>query len=784
MLENTILEIRENECTGCGACFNKCPANAIRMEENQEGFLFPRIDENTCIHCGLCLAACPLKKIDYNNSDNPECYAAYAPDNIRQDSSSGGIFVLMAKYILEAGGAVCGASYSEDYKYVEHIIISDVNDIRRLQSSKYVQSDTGKIYQKIERLLKADHYVLFTGCPCQVAGLYKYLGKEYPKLYTVDLVCHGVPSPKAYRKFVEQRIQEHGNIKYLSFRDKTTYGWTHSTVIKFEDGFEYKKYRTESSYMNGFLNLLTLRKSCGQCPFARIPRVGDVTLADFWNIDKYNKKYDDKKGTSIVLINNSKGKDLFEKVESEMKLYEAVPLEFALKNNAQLHSSSRLHPRRGRFYSLIDKYDFDKAIDYGINRRFDIGYVGWWYGLNYGSALTNYALHETLIGLGKTVLMLEWPMHQKPQGAIPDTHTRRFAKRHYDISLRYTYDELDRLNYHCESFVLGSDQLWNYYSVKDNGNYFFLDFVHPGKRKIAYATSFGHSHSFFPKERQLEISKLMQQFTAISVREKDGVDLCRDIFGVNAVQNLDPVFLCNTSSYDKAIKDSVITETEPYVLAYILNPTPEKRKMLMYASNKLHLPLKVILDGQENYKENREAMNLGDSVLGTIGVEDWLYYFKNAQFILTDSYHGLCFSIIFHKNFVCVGNKKRGMSRFETLLSITDLYDHMIMDPGREGIDHLLAEQINYTEVDERLRPEVERSRKWLENALNAPITGERTFSDLVLEKLTALEEKIATLEKENQEMKKMAINNHHAIQSKDSANVYKMLKNRFFPGK
>lgn len=739
--------IKENECTGCGACFNKCPVPAIQMVENSEGFLFPHINESTCIHCGQCLAVCPVHKVEYQNLNEPECYAACANDDIRMDSSSGGIFTLAAQYILDQNGYVCGAAYTDNFEKVEHILISDESELSCLRGSKYVQSDMGQNYRKIQEILKDGKLVLFTGCPCQVAGLYKFLGHEYDNLFTIDLVCHGVPSPKVFRRFVQQRKKEHGPIKYLSFRDKHAYGWTVSTLINFDNGETYKKYRTDSSYMKSFLELMSLRKSCGNCPFAHIPRMGDLTIADFWNIDKYNKEYDDKKGTSMVLINNERGRQLFDLIHWKMILCEKVPLDFAKKNNAQLYASSKLHPRRKRFFSILDLYDIDKAIDYGINRRFDIGYVGWWYGLNYGSALTNYALHETLAEMGKTVLMLEWPTWEKATWPIPDSHTRRFARRHYDISMRQTYDNLDHFNYHCESFILGSDQLWNYYSVKENGNYFFLDFVHPGKRKIAYATSFGHSTSFFPKERQLEISEYLQQFTAISVREKDGVDICRDTFGVHAVQTLDPVFICSPSAYEKAINDAEASEKEPYILGYILNPTEEKRNALLRASRKLQLPLKVILDGQENYDKNYKAMNLNDAVLGTVGVEDWLYYFKNAQFILTDSYHGLCFSLIFHKNFICFGNRLRGMSRFNTLIEITKLDDHMLLNPQDDSIDDLLYRVIDYNAVEQRLDVEKRRSREWLKNALEMPLPTTPPLTNTMITKLSSLEKRFAQLE-------------------------------------
>ena len=149
MINNTVMSIKENECTGCGACFNKCPVGAIHMELNQEGFLFPRIDSSKCIKCGLCLKTCPVREPDYKNSSNPECYAAFAQDAVRENSSSGGAFVLAANYILDRGGYVCGAAYSDDYKKVEHILISDHGQISKLQSSKYVQSDMGSCYKEV-----------------------------------------------------------------------------------------------------------------------------------------------------------------------------------------------------------------------------------------------------------------------------------------------------------------------------------------------------------------------------------------------------------------------------------------------------------------------------------------------------------------------------------------------------------------------------------------------------------------------------------------------------------
>lgn len=379
-IDNTISVIKEENCFGCSACLNRCPVDAITMVENSEGFLFPQIAQEKCVKCGKCLSACPAANTSYINSADPECYAVMAENNIRLQSSSGGVFTLLANFVLEKDGYVCGAAFSDDYSEVNHIIISDNEGLEKLRGSKYVQSNIQMVYRNIEEILVKGSPVLFTGCPCQVAGLYSYLQKDWANLYTVDLVCHGVPSPKAYKKFLQEREQQQGNVKKVAFRDKSKYGWNHSITIEFYNGDIDYLSRNKSSWLSSFLKLLTLRKSCGNCPYAKIPRQGDMTIADFWDIDKYKKELDDGKGTSLVLVNNKKGKILLEELKQRGKVCEPAPLEHAKKYNAQLYSSSRLHPRRERFFRLLDLYDFDKAVDYGMNRRFDIGYVGWWYG--------------------------------------------------------------------------------------------------------------------------------------------------------------------------------------------------------------------------------------------------------------------------------------------------------------------------------------------------------------------------------------------------------------------
>ena len=757
-MEKTIYQVSHDQCTGCGACYNICPVNAIEMRPDSEGFLFPVIDETKCVHCGKCLAACPAHSPVYENAETPECYAVMGDDTLRKKSSSGGVFSMLADWILEQGGAVCGAAYTDDYYAVEQILVKSKEELHKLRGSKYVQSNTGEIYKEVKACLKQGMPVLFTGTPCQIAAVNSYLSKPYENLYTVDLVCHGVPSPAVYKAFVKEQEEKHNSKAVrVSFRDKDIVKWDVSTAIDFADGQQYRKKRNECAYMKSFLSLLTLRKCCGHCPFAKLPRQGDMTIADFWDIHRFNPKYDDRKGTSLVLPNNEKGKIMLEALRKRAKLCSKAPLEHAIKYNAQLKYSSLLHGRRGRFYDLLSTYHygFEKAVDYGMNRKFDIGYVGWWYGANYGSALTNYALNRVLTDMGKTVLMLEWPVLS---GEVPKTKpnnkTRRFVNHFYEQSMLYKIDDYGRFNYHCDTFVLGSDQLWNWWSNRDVGTFhFFLDFADNDHKKIAYSTSFGHDSAYYPEDIKLKVSYLLHRFDAVSVREEGGVKVCKRDFDLDAVQTVDPVFLCSEKSYDEAIALSSVEPEEAYVLGYILNPTPEKIDAVRHAAEQMNIPYHIILDGQDNFEKLKAEAN-DPNVLDNVEIADWLKYFKHASYVVTDSFHGYCYSIIFKRNMTVFPNKLRGLSRFESLSNLTGLTDRLLYSFREFASKQPWNTPVDFNAVSERMRPQVEFSRQWLKDALESEKRFQ-TSKELELKHILETQEKLQKLDGEKCRMQK-----------------------------
>jgi hypothetical protein len=302
--------------------------------------------------------------------------------------------------------------------------------------------------------------------------------------------------------------------------------------------------------------------------------------------------------------------------------------------------------------------------------HYDIGVLGVWYGFNYGSVLTYYALHKALTDLGKSVLMIDKINAKHGDTELALNHARRFASEHYAISSQYQLGDLKKLNQYCDTFLTGSDQLWNYGISKAFGKAFYLDFADDDKRKIAYATSFGHAVDFAPDEERPKISRLLKRFNAISVREADGIRLCKDVYGVNAIQVLDPVFLFDAPVYSPLAEKAKYKPERPYIFTYILDPTPEKREALLHVSSRLQLPLVNILDGvPAKFEENKAALAL-DGTLGDIDVYDFCYLFANANFVITDSCHGCSFAIINRKPFIAIGNRRRGMSRFQSLFSL------------------------------------------------------------------------------------------------------------------
>lgn len=344
----------KSKCSGCHSCYNVCPKKCIAMKEDFEGFWYPEVDIDKCIDCGLCEKRCPILN-DMKNDNQPQAYACYNKnESIRKESSSGGVFTLLATFIIERGGIVYGASFNNEFM-VEHIKADNVDDLGKLRGSKYVQSRIGNTYAEIKEYLNQGKLVYFSGTPCQIDGLIAFLNKKYDNLILQDIVCHGVPSPKVWNKYLEQfNIEDDAKI---SFRDKST-GWdSYSFTIDQQDKFT--QLSSQNEYMKVFLKDLCLRPSCYDCHSKSLHRNSDITLADFWGINNIYPELYDNKGTSLVFVNSQKGKELFNEIVEDIE-YKEVDIKEASKYNPSSYKSVDIPDRRKEYMENIFSKEFNK----------------------------------------------------------------------------------------------------------------------------------------------------------------------------------------------------------------------------------------------------------------------------------------------------------------------------------------------------------------------------------------------------------------------------------------
>lgn len=363
--------VEKKDCCGCGACEQRCPKQCITMQEDHEGFLYPSVDLATCNDCGLCEKVCPV----LHQGEPRKPLHVYAAKNkneqIRKESSSGGIFTLLAEAILAEGGVIFGARFNDKWEVI-HDYIETIEGLSNFRGSKYVQSKVGETFKQTEIFLKEGRKVLYSGTPCQVAGLKRYLRKEYDNLLAVDFVCHGVPSPKVFRLYLEEiinKLAQKGKnsvssllsspvITSISFRDKSC-GWKkYGFVLRLSDPIQGTDKNTVSFsetigkniFMRGFLHDLYLRPSCHACPSKTFKSGSDITIADFWGIAKYHPEFDDDKGTSLILSNTITGADSLSKLNFDFidTIYEQ-----ALSGNASMEKSVTKHKNRDEFFAEV-----------------------------------------------------------------------------------------------------------------------------------------------------------------------------------------------------------------------------------------------------------------------------------------------------------------------------------------------------------------------------------------------------------------------------------------------
>ena len=363
-------------CYGCQACYQVCPKHAITMQKDEAGFLYPEINNEKCIDCGLCEKVCPTQEHNIANLFHPELKTVYALWNkdlhMRLNSTSGGAFYVIAKKFILENGIVYGVDYSEDLAAFHKRIIN-IEDLKRIQGSKYMQSDVHGTFVQVKEDLKKGYKVLYSGTPCQIAGLRLYLRKEYSNLYTIDLVCHGVPSSlffQEHKKYLENVYND--KLVDFKFRSKKKSGWRSYTKYVFTQRKPVYKMVGEDFYSHLFHLGCLSRESCFSCSFSRSQRVGDITLSDFWGGEKYLKelKKQRKYGFNMLMCNTNSGIELLKKIVSDVEIRQ-IPFEYAKNGDIRLRQPGIRPLLRNNIYQLLQDKGYRFLLDkFGLKVSF------------------------------------------------------------------------------------------------------------------------------------------------------------------------------------------------------------------------------------------------------------------------------------------------------------------------------------------------------------------------------------------------------------------------------
>lgn len=365
--------IHQEDCTGCECCIAACGTRCISMVKDQHGFYYPYVETERCVNCGACEKTCPVLNLAENKTYSSSIYACRANDvEIVKDSSSGGLFTIIANHVLDAGGYVCGASWNNDYSVV-HKVIDDKSHLADLRGSKYVQSHTADALSILRKLKRNGSSLLFVGTPCQVAGAKRLLGSApQTDMIFVEVVCHGVPSPGVFGQYVKELESDyHSKISSLNFRDKSA-GWkSYRFKASFKNGETFEQEGRKNPYLCGFVNNLFLRSCCFSCKFKCFKSGADITLGDFWGVELLkNHEYMDDRGVSLVCLNSALGEDIFSAIKHNLIDITATDLNIASRTNSCIVRSTEYNLRSERFYRFLKYYNFSEAVVMAMRTTF------------------------------------------------------------------------------------------------------------------------------------------------------------------------------------------------------------------------------------------------------------------------------------------------------------------------------------------------------------------------------------------------------------------------------
>lgn len=572
----------------------------------------------------------------------------------------------------------------------------------------------GGALTEIKSLLTQNKPVLFTGTPCQVAGLKAFLQKDYDNLTTVEIVCHGTPSPKVFKKYIEEILSPDEKFVSTNFRDKIN-GWNKFVVSTKTDKREIVVDKHKDIYLRVFLDNLCLRPSCGECKFNKMPRQADLTIGDFWGVGRFSKKLNDKKGTSLVLVNNEKGQELLNSVQKDFKMVAKVPLKYAINGNPNLVEPSIANPKRKVFMKALETETLSDSLRKCSDNSCDYLLINFWDSYNnYGAVLTAYAMQELVKGFGFTPKYLK-DAERVNKRLIKASVQHKFANQFLDFTSQLNFKEAVELTKNIKGVIVGSDQVFRLSYISRSPNKYLLGFVDKTCRKLAISASFGVDKPQYIKgsaykKLHKKANEILKSFDYLSCREISGKEIYKDVYNLNSDMIIDPVFLIPKEKYSDIANLSKNDYTGK-VVSYVLD---ESKAYESFAG-----------------KFNLDIIKLNDSN-NPVKVEDWINAIKSCKLFVTDSFHGACFAVIFNKPFICLTNKSRGTARFDTLSAITGVKDNFV--ESFESVQEL-PECPNYSEVNVALNHEIDRCLSILDNVIKNNYSNNPNKTEYVLRK-------------------------------------------------
>ena len=714
--------VNKEQCSGCSVCEYICPTNAIKIENDTlTGFRLVNVDTDKCVNCGKCDSICPHVNFTNTNKEaNQEKYALKASEDILKVSSSGGAFSVLSNYYTNLGYLVVGVRWDKNFRPIYDIARTE-DEWHKFRGSKYMQPNTSDIFPKIKELLDNGEKILFTGVPCHVSGLLNYLGKKYDNLVTIDLLCGALSSPLVWEAWYKYQDIDKSNIKSINMRAKKRQGnKAHLISIVEKDGQVHN-----IPYATSMAQSIVGKRNfslpiCHDCKYRGLDRVSDYTIADHWNSEKACPKLHDKMHSQVstFLCNSEESKKVKRVIEQDETLKIEVIRTVAAPKNFEKKDTKRI-------FEDLKRNGIKRPKKMVSQKPFDVAICGGTFNSNFGATLTYYALYRYLELEGYKTVLLPPKEDSFKEGMEKGNVFDKFC----NVSANYFSDNIIKFNELANTFVLGSDQMWNHGNALGKmGPRVYLNYVRDNKTKIAYSVSYGGDGSTdktaLHDKQYKRIKRLVKEFDYISTREKEGIDITKKIFDRNDVAHtIDPVFLLDNSEYDKLINDSSVKlPKNEYGCYYFIGPTQKTMDFFKNINKNNGVEDVLIGCGQipnvRKYKDKFPKEKFVNPILA----QDWLKYIKNAKYVITSSFHCCCFCVLFNVPFLCIrGENTLSNIRIKWLLeSIKQSYRYM----SSKEINLKRAEKI-LTMKPNALRmfnDFIDFSKTWLKNSLPVPM--------------------------------------------------------------